>query len=188
MNVPAKRHDEDLPPSRLALAALERLIRHVDSYHEQHADHALVARFICDIEPDIESTRRYSEHQAAQAGGFFARTQQMEADVAQLRRDLHAVATTLAAVQTSGRALLLRLDEFDAGDLYVERGALARALASKRLERLSEFIARAVGEHELRQRVRALCRNLSLAPEGAKDAERWMMERTKRGPGEWWSR
>ncbi len=52
---------------------------------------------------------------------------------------------------------------------------------------MSEFLTNAMSEGELRARMRVLCRKLSLAPDVAAEAQKWMMERARRGPGEWWS-
>ncbi len=108
--------DEHEPPSRTALAALERLAQHVDNYQLRHADHAIVAQFIYDIE--LEVVRGYSRLYAGivGAGGAadLSARGELEDKTTKMRGGLHGVAMQLAALRTSVQVLLARLDELDA--------------------------------------------------------------------------
>ena len=65
-------NDEVETPARVALDALERLCALTENQDHIHADHAIVSRFLYEVEIEMEGVRRasdYRESQATIAGG-----------------------------------------------------------------------------------------------------------------------
>ena len=82
--------DEVLTPARAALAALERLCALTDNYDRIHADHAIVSRFLYDVEIEMEGARLASVYRESQASVEAGRVQQLDKHLTALRGVMHA--------------------------------------------------------------------------------------------------
>jgi hypothetical protein len=107
--------DEVQTPARVALAALERRCALTDNQDRVHADHAIVSRFLYEVEIEMESVRRASDYRESQATIAGGRVPELDGQLKELCGVMHSCSLQLAALVSSASALCDRLDELDAG-------------------------------------------------------------------------
>ena len=178
--------DEVQTPGRFALDALERLCALTDSQDRIHADHAIVSRFLYEVEIEMEGVRRASDYRESQATIAGGRVLELDGQLKELRGVMHSCSVQLAALVSSASALCDRLDELDAGDLCLELRAVRLALSGQRVEAMARFLDNSVLETNMRAVLRRILKQLEAKPEVASAAEKWVFEQLRRKARPWW--
>lgn len=100
----------------------------------------IVARFLYDVEIEMEGTRQASEYRESQGKVEAGRVFELDKQLKYLRGVMHACSLQLAVLVSSTSALCKRLDELDAGDLCLELRAVHVALSESRVEAMARFL------------------------------------------------
>jgi hypothetical protein len=165
--------DEVQTPARVALDALKRLCALTENQGRIHADHAIVSRFLYEVEIEMEGVRRASDYRESQATIAGGRVLELDGQLKELRGVMHSCSLQLAALVSSASVLCDHLDELDAGDLCLEMRAVRVALSGQRLEAMARFLDNSVPETDVRAVLRRILKQLEARPEIASAAEKW---------------
>ena len=177
--------DEVQTPARVALDALERLCALTKNQDRIHADHAIVSRFLYEVEIEMEGVRRASDYRESQATIAGGRVLELDGQLKDLRGVMHSCSLQLAALVSSASALCDRLDELNAGDLCLELRAVRIALSGQRVEAMARFLDNCV----LETHVRAVSTDSQAARGETGDRERSGevgFEQLRRKAEPWW--